>query len=99
MQDQFNRLSQENEELQESISELVARANEAFWQPIGFAEDEGVELTKLQELSRRLRDQAATGSLHARAVQLTHAYVFGRGMLINYDDLQARIQKAIDHSS
>ena len=45
MQDQFNRLSQENEELQESISELVARANEAFWQPIGFAEDEGVELT------------------------------------------------------
>ena len=37
MQDQFNRLSQENEELQESISELVARANEAFWQPIGFA--------------------------------------------------------------
>ena len=66
MQDQFNRLSQENEELQESISELVACANEAFWQPIGFAEDEGVELTKLQDLSRRLRDQAATGSLHAR---------------------------------
>ena len=97
MQDQFNRLSQENEDLQESISELVARANEAFWQPIGFAEDEGVELTKLQDLSRRLRDQAATGSLHARAVQLTHAYVFGRGMLINYDDLQPRIQKAIDH--
>lgn len=97
MNNEFNKLRYENETLQEGINELLSKANNAFWTPLNFAQDDGVDLDKLKELSSILRDQCATGSLHTRAVQLTHAYVFGRGMLINSADLQPRVQRAIEH--
>ena len=97
MQNEFAKLRRENEILEENVNDLIAKANDAFWTPLNFAQDEGVDLDKVKDLSKILRDQCATGSLHTRAVQLTHAYVFGRGMLINTEDLQPRIQKAIEH--
>lgn len=97
LQAEFAKVNQKYEVLEENYNDLISRANNAFWQPINYTQDEGVDLNILKELAQRLREQTTTGSLHTRAVQLTHAYVFGRGMLINTGDLQPRIQKAVEH--
>lgn len=97
MRAEFAQQNQRYEALEESYNELISRANSAFWKPLDFTQDEGVDLNVLKDLAQRLREQTTTGSLHTRAVQLTHAYVFGRGMLVNTDDLQPRIKKAVEH--
>ena len=97
MQGEFDNLKRQNEVLEESLNDLIAKANDAFWKPVNFVQQEGVQLDELKQLSLRLREQEATGSLHTRAVQLMHAYVFGRGMLINKEDLVPRVRKAIEH--
>lgn len=88
-------LAAHNERLEEHVNDIVSRANDAFWQPLNYTTDEGIDLAKLKELSGRLRDVTTAGSLHVRAVQLTHAYVFSRGMII--DGESERVRKAIEH--
>ena len=100
---EFNSLRSENAILHETVNDLASRATDAFWQPINslnslVGEDTGIGLQELKELSQMLRDRVAAGSLHKRAVELTHAYVFGEGLTIEgTEPLQPRIIEALKH--
>ena len=98
---ELSTIRHENEMLQESVNSLATRATDAFWTPLdqlqALGGDTGINLDKLKDLSVMLRDRVAASSLHGRAVQLTHAYVFGQGVSIDVDKLQPRIKDAIEH--
>ena len=79
-------LETENRQLQESVQDLMMRAEDIGWtQLLGHntLEDSGPALELLKEVSEPLRDMAAANPLMKRGAQLRHAYAFGRGIVFS----------------
>lgn len=92
MTDEFNEvefLREQNADLvaamRESLASRLVALEDIGWTTLvgkGVDNDSGLDLSELNELAERLRDEAATNPLHVRGAQLRHAYVFGRGMYL-----------------
>lgn len=76
-------LENEVKRLQETINTRIKDLDEANWTALfGWLQNEqdGPELSVLQDISPKLRELASSNPWHMRGAQLRHAYVFGRGL-------------------
>ncbi len=71
-------------EMEEALIDRVLRLEDIGWTRLDAftngAEDSGLGLLDLQELSRQLRELTASQPMFRRGAQLRNAYIFGRGM-------------------
>ena len=82
--DEIEAVSRTNEFLQESISDLILRQEDAGWKKIieNYDDEKGPTLESLRAIEATLSDMVATNPLMKRGAQLRHGYVFGKGLVI-----------------
>jgi len=93
--EQISELTKDNSLLAESYSAMAhatAAFDEAGWKPLYQAQQTGVQLNQVQEVSESARKQTTSNSLLKRGAALRAGYVFGRGFKMASDggELAAR---------
>lgn len=79
--------------LEESLASKLMRLEDVGWTSLTPGNDEGPTLDLLHTLTPNLQDLAAVNPWHKRGAQLRHAYIFGRGLILeNTDKIKALIE-------
>jgi len=95
LSEQFADMQKQNMDLQESVNDLLMRAEDVGWEKIvGEITTDGPDLNLLHDISETLRDMTAGNPLLKRGAQLRHAYAFGRGVV--FTGMKPAGQKIMD---